>query len=488
MRTYAVIVTACFFIARGLYYASGVRFDSEPLNFYVQYADPYLLRTDLGRTLLYFEQQPPLYNCYLGVVLKLFPVHPEIAFHVSQLLFGLTFCLALLAVTTRVGVDRRVAFAIALAFAISPAVVLYENILFYEYLLAASFCCAALFLHRYAVSRRFSDGVLLFACLAVLSGIRSMYHLFWFIAIAAFIGYALRDWRKTILVAAIPGAFLTSFYIKNFVLFRTIVPGAYVQGGMNFASMATAHTAASDLQRLTSSGDISPILTSKVCGFDSDLVRGHWSSVIAELVPRPPLTGVPVLDNTRKTTGAVNYNAAWVAQIAKRCSEDARVAFKNFPQSYARSVAGNVKRYFRPITADWPLDGRPPGKNRQTLAIPLGVENLLTSGASPRFNWPWLHYLAFPSLIIFGLLKAHRSIGDLLNKKREAVTADTLTLIFALFNIVSVSTIVVFFSAGDQNRYRFELSSFYAILFGLLVTGLYKRVAPGMPKRTRTYL
>jgi hypothetical protein len=73
-RNFALL-TAVFAVSRVLYYWIGVRFNIETLPSYLQYIDPALLRTDLWRSLLYLEQQPPAFNLYLGVILHLFPNH-----------------------------------------------------------------------------------------------------------------------------------------------------------------------------------------------------------------------------------------------------------------------------------------------------------------------------------------------------------------------------------------------------------------------------
>ncbi len=51
----------------------GIRFATETLGTLYQYLDLTVLREDLARGLYYRHAQPPLFNFFLGVVVKMFP-------------------------------------------------------------------------------------------------------------------------------------------------------------------------------------------------------------------------------------------------------------------------------------------------------------------------------------------------------------------------------------------------------------------------------
>jgi hypothetical protein len=196
-RTCLALLAGAFVASRILCFAAGVRFDAKPLDFYWQYIDPALLRNDFWRSIFYLEQQPPAFNFFLGAMLHLFPPHPRIGFQLFYLGLGLALSLSLFELMDRMGVNRGIALSIALLFALSPSTVLYENLLFYEYPLAALFSIAALFLHRFATDARVRDGVIFFACVALIAGIRSIFHLVWFGAVALFLVWAMRERRES---------------------------------------------------------------------------------------------------------------------------------------------------------------------------------------------------------------------------------------------------------------------------------------------------
>src|SRR5277367_1989805 len=71
---HSIVLIAVFILARLAYwFFGGIRFDARPLEYYVQYLDPALLRNSLFQSLWYLKEQMPGFNLLLGVVLELFP-------------------------------------------------------------------------------------------------------------------------------------------------------------------------------------------------------------------------------------------------------------------------------------------------------------------------------------------------------------------------------------------------------------------------------
>src|SRR5579862_1145849 len=67
------LLAAVFVVSRLAYYLAGVRFDARPVLHYFQFVDPELLKHRLIESMYYFHVQPPGWNLYAGIVLKLFP-------------------------------------------------------------------------------------------------------------------------------------------------------------------------------------------------------------------------------------------------------------------------------------------------------------------------------------------------------------------------------------------------------------------------------
>jgi len=147
-------------------WALGVRFDASSLSWFWQYIDPALLKTRLLESLFYFHAQPPLYNLWLGVLLKLFGGRFSDAAHGTYVLLGLAGTGGLAFLLARIGVPRILAVVLALAFFLSPSAILYENWLFYEYPVAVLLIFAVLTLYLFLQRRSFAYGVAFFGILS----------------------------------------------------------------------------------------------------------------------------------------------------------------------------------------------------------------------------------------------------------------------------------------------------------------------------------
>src|SRR2546428_884978 len=125
-RRAGVVVLAIFFgLSRVVYIALGVRFDASPLGYFQQYPDPFLLRTDLLRTGYYFHMTPPLYNVFLGVVLKVFRGNYVAALHAVYLLAGLFLAVSLYLLMRSLGARQVPSLLLTAILVASPATVLY---------------------------------------------------------------------------------------------------------------------------------------------------------------------------------------------------------------------------------------------------------------------------------------------------------------------------------------------------------------------------
>ena len=224
----AAIVVA-FILSRVFLYFVGVRFDTHGLTWYYQYLNPQLLRDDLWRSLYYLHMQPPLFNLFLGIVLKAFPANPTLAFAASYHLLGLALMISLYLLMRRLGVRNDVNLTLTILFMISPAAVLYENYLFYTCPVAVLLCLSTLFLHRYLTNRRLGDALAFFILLAMIALTRSLFHLGWLAVIVLLLlwpGGPPR--RKTLTAAAVPFLAVAGWYLKNAIIFGSFTASTWL--------------------------------------------------------------------------------------------------------------------------------------------------------------------------------------------------------------------------------------------------------------------
>ena len=132
-----IIVALAFVASRWLYCLLGVRFDKTILYYAEQFLDVNLLQERLIESIFYLHCQPPLFNLFLGSILKAFSEHLDTVFHLAYFGFGLLMAVSLVALMNRLGLPRLLSTILTVIFVASPVTVLYENWLFYVYPVAS---------------------------------------------------------------------------------------------------------------------------------------------------------------------------------------------------------------------------------------------------------------------------------------------------------------------------------------------------------------
>jgi hypothetical protein len=487
-RPWFILLALVFAVSRLIYFAVGVRPDTEPIDFYWQYIEPSLLKDHLWQSLLYLREQPPGYNLYLGLVLKA-PVPPEAIFFVIHLAMGFALAVCLMALMMRLGVANWLAFLLAALFTSSPMTVLYENWVFYEYPVMASLTVAAWAMLRYILAERFRHALIFFLSLAVISSVRGVYNLGWFFMLGCALIWATRDhWKRGLLAAAIPALLLSAFYVKNFVMFGDLFPGQQVFRKMNYGAMVQMQAPKETIDRLKREGKISGILQLPVLETDTPSYAG--------IVKQPPPTGIPLLDMAEKPSGD-NWNSLWRSKVADLYYHDAQIVARQCPGLIWKQVPANVQGYLLPATDVFPFNDTP---NSNHLRPFLDWYERISAGelsADPDSNpTPWLNVFLLPASLVGGLALAVR---EFLNSRQNtscgagtrACSAETrlgapvasawtskarcLTILFLLFNISYDSAVTILFSVGDHNRYREEVAPLYLVLIGLLLNAAWTR-------------
>src|SRR5688572_27365368 len=166
-----------FILSRILVYIAGVRFDDYAITYGAwQLINPELLKSQLAESLFYLHSQPPMFNLYTGIVLKLFPEDYAVVFLSVHLVLGMAIVLCLFTILKNLGVRTWIAFGITTLYAISPSTLLYENWMSYTYFIIALITFAALYLQYFVETGKNKYGVIFFGLVACLILTRSMYH------------------------------------------------------------------------------------------------------------------------------------------------------------------------------------------------------------------------------------------------------------------------------------------------------------------------
>lgn len=446
-------VVAAFALSRVLYALAGLRFDASPLHYYWQYADPELLRGDLARTVWHLHGQPPLMNLYVGFVLKAFPAGFTSAFHVLHLAGGLVLAVAIERAMERLGVLPWLAALLAVIFTVSPVTVLYESWLFYHHPVTVLLALSVLALERFLARETVARGALFFGTLALVVLTRGIFGLVWFAASVGAVAWFMPSRRRRVLAAAAgPLLLLCLFTAKHHAMFgRGGVGHAHV--GPNLAQRMVTAVPAGTLAALERQGEISRIVfVPPMSGLDA--YRG--------LVPDAPPTGVPVLDQERRSTGHGNQQHLRYVAISDAYLVDALHLVRRYPRAYARTVADAFDHgYFHSPANDGGLRGSPTFKRVEPL---LRRWERLFGGYRDDGNGAQL-VVALPALLIYAAWLALRPSAR--SSRNRSVGAVAAYLVVTIVYVTAVTTLV---SWGDYSRYRFKLDALFLILLGVALT------------------
>jgi hypothetical protein len=324
-------LVALFIVSRALLASTTGKLDTNPLLYYWQYADPKLLREDLLRTVFYLHSQPPLYNLFLGLVLKLFPENYSSAFLACQYLTSLGFALALFELMRRLTVPRTLAFLLTAAFILSPPYLSYEHWLFYDFYTAASLCGTALFFCWFVATGRLPAAFAAVGLAATLALAVAGFHCLWVVAVVSALCLLRREkWRKILAVSALPVVLVMGVYLKNLIVFGHFSVDTYFVAG-NLALISVNRIPLPLRKQLAAQGHISDFA-----------VVGPFEPYHG---PKPRadshLTGIPVLDSETKSTGGVNLHAKMYLDMSDRLVNDALFATRNYPE-YVSPITSKV--------------------------------------------------------------------------------------------------------------------------------------------------
>jgi hypothetical protein len=341
--------------------------------------------------------------------------------------------------------------------------VLYENWVFYEYPVMVSFTVAAWAMERYIRAARFRDALLFFVSLAVLTSVRGVYHLSWFLLLASCLIFVTwKHWKRGLWAAAVPALLIVAIYVKNYVMFGDMIAGQ-VYKKMNYADMVQQQAPPEALERLEREGRISGIL-----GIPAVQTMTYR---YAKFVKQPAPTGIPLLDMPRKTTGADNWNSAWTSKVADFYYRDAQVVARECPGLLWKQVRANLRTCLLPATDVFPFDHTP---GARCLRPFLTSYEQITAGQffedpdSDDEPIAWLNVFLLPACLAGGLVLAAGLFSRRAGWTGEQ-RARCATILFLLFNIAYNSATTILFASGDHNRYREEVAPLYVILLGLLV-------------------
>jgi hypothetical protein len=449
------LLTAAFVVSRMIYYAVGVRMFI--LHKQWQLLDRQQLKGHLFASLFYLHSQPPLYNLFTGVDLKL-PRFWQLPFlSVSSALLGLVIVLSTFLLCLELRFSRSVAYVIAFAVLLSPSFIANENYYYDTIPTAAALIVGGLCLARYFRSGSLRWGLGYGSSLALVVLTNSTFQWPWMLVLL--LPLAVRthwDWRKVARVTLLPVVLVGGWQLKDAVMFHTYTTSSWT--GMNLYRVAFHNVGLYQINRLVEQNQLSPV------ALHSPFVT-PVATYVPKLVSAHPGTGEPVLDNRLKSNGqGINLNNANFIAISNAYLKDDLRYIELAPMHYLATALTGVRislitpdQYFilPPVTSH--ISAYEHWFDRIVMLEPGDLssqkaDTINTTGTPP----PW-EDISYTQAFVF-LLSLVGLPLLLIRRRRGASGSATywlLAYVFANFVYVLVSTSLL--DVGENNRFLFEL-------------------------------
>ncbi|HAT25569.1 MAG TPA: hypothetical protein DCS89_01030 [Gammaproteobacteria bacterium] len=467
---YTIVVA--FVASRAIYGFLGVTYDASPMDSFLQFIDPVLLKNAFWQSLYYYHAGPPMLNLVAGFGLGVFEANAywfyAILFHV----LGLCLVFSVFFITNRLCGSRPSAWVATLLICFSPSFVLYENWLMYTFIASSLLICSAALLIKYLDSDRFIWGFLFFVCIAMLSLTRTFFLFYWLVLVLLILVIVRWQSRKQILVCAfVPLLVCFCWNAKNFYLFNTFSSSSIT--GLSLNNVTTLTVPWDVLRGHVEKGELSRFALVSRYG---PLHKAIERETLAEFV------GVPVLDNATNSNGQLNFNSLEMLVASNHYLKDSLQVLKMYPRNYMSAVLTSHMVYLSPAS----LNPYFSVANLQALqSTNRFLDRLLygTSLNSVRVEQPHFGYnqrysievkpgvvLAFFSGIIF-LYGSWRCLLIVFTRDWRTHSI-VFGYLFGTWLLVYLAG--VYFELSENNRYRFVAEPVFWIIVVLMVNHLWR--------------
>jgi len=448
-------------VSRLLLVALGVSFNTEFVSSAWQALDPVQLRSNLLESVFYQHSQPPLFNLWIGVVLKLFPDGWETASRVTYAILGLVHGLALYGLFWRAGLGRVAATALAVAASVAPSALLYENWLFYDYPVTVALTVSALALLWYAdAPSSFRRGLVFFSLLGAVVLVRSVFHPVYLVAVAGLVVFLMKRHRRTALLACLLPILVVGLVLaKNVVLFG--VPSLSSWTGMNMAQITILQVPPRDLNRLVRERKVSSLALVKPFS---------TADAYASYVPRRPPTGVAVLDQRVNSTGTRNLNHRTIVDASNQYTRDSLVVIRERTRLYLQNVRRAGAKFLEPSSMYSSLAG-----NRALIQPYENLFNRTFHALGGPVGGP---SLAATAVYVLALLSGALLVRPLIRGVRP--TPMFVTVSFMWFTVAYVCLVGTTAEFGENQRFRGLVDSFAVVIVLWGAVHLWAAIRPGL--------
>ncbi len=447
------ILILVFVISRVIIMLFGIRMSIQPLYVYWQYLNVETLKHQLLLGVWYDHAQPPVFNLFLGLILKTFGSN-ALAFGVIFKMISLVNGLLLFSIIKKISNHRAVALLLAIGFLLSPATLIYECELFYTTFISLLLLISIYFLIRLQSKSAWVNAAGFFLPLALLCLTRSVYHIIWLLAIMVILLFYFNGktvFRKIIVFGTLGALLAGGWYVKNKIIFGKLSVSTWI--GMNMARNVFHDNAVKDSGRIEAYEPFSSI------GVYQKFIDPAFEKKYAGLNNRDLLMEI-------KNDSFINENNINYIPVSDQYQQASILYVKSHPAAYARNVLQSVILYFTPATMYSLAVDRASKIKYYDVVYSFNLTHFAQGKQARRIA---LTISAIPKLLIYLLV----FIIFIQNACRiRAISSWNLIILLTIIFVFGVSS---FFEHYENMRFRFETEPLFLILAGQSIAILIKK-------------
>lgn len=450
----AWLILLLFVVSRVIVSFFGIHLEYKALFQYWQYLDVETLRHHLLRGVWYDHAQPPLFNIFLGIVLKLSGSYAPVVFSVIFKGITLTNTFLLLTLLKRLVKHPLIPLALSLLYLLSPATMITECELFYTSFITMMLLWSCFFLLRLGQEANWKNSIGFFGTLVIICLTRSMYHLVWLVAVGAIllVCYRKKAGFGKLLVCSLAATLLVgSWYLKNYIIFKSFSTSTWI--GMNLARNVFHDDIITDSSKIGAYKPFSDITVYK------PFLTGNAKQKYRSLNDRDLLQ--PLKNDSFTNLNHIDYME--VSQKYLRASED---YIKAHPFAYLKNVVQSCIIYFAPATR-YTLTEREARKIKYyDLIYSFNLSHFATGKQQRRIA---LTISAFPKMLVY-LFVFFLLIRTAIREKRISLL--NLFIIAVIGYIFTVSSLLEHY---ENMRFRFEAEPLFLLLLAQVLTAVLQK-------------
>jgi 4-amino-4-deoxy-L-arabinose transferase-like glycosyltransferase len=435
------------------------------------------LRTDLWRSLWNLHSQPPLFNLYGALLIRLSPAHHLQLMHYANVLLGALLVGMIFTIARRASGSTRAGLAAGLLVALHPGMFLAEAYVLYELLTVFFVTSAIFFLSEVRPGGSAVPAILFVGALACLVLTRSLFHLVLLPIALLFVLLVVDERvRKTVLFGGLLICLIPAgWYAKNLAKFGFFGSSSWY--GMNFWNAVSFRYAKSDLMRFVEEGVLDPVA--------ADVVTEHKRSFF-----RPSAYEKHGFDRRAEelVLSLDDYNNINIPDIS-------RVYFRNALQLVRRDAGhylGNVGWAYRQYASP-PF--RDPHHTKNIQRLPMHIHEFLyyrllegqwaANRIGDRFGGRSLgsfFFLLLPLGLVAYAVLVCRSCGKQPRSWMRHLRVDA-AMAFTAILVIYTTVVGCTFEVNENARFRFLVSPILLAFLVVLGSRIVSRRTSGTRRR-----